>query len=554
MKVNNILGAAFTLLLGLAAASCTDGNDWSVDESYDRLFKVNGDISVSQIEATTANVSFGAVPGVDYYIVEVSTDSLTDDVEQGGENAIVFGEDKSITSSPVTLTGLAGETAYYLRIKSKSNTKESHWKYYDGGNTFKTSAEQIFNSITSADRSENSVRLSWTPDAEVTAIEVRLGTSEGEVVRTVTLDAAAKAAGEYTVEGLDASTAYTFIIYNGTAKRGTVAATTAAPMPDGDFKVELPAGTTQLTQAMVDSYAEQALAATGTGAASVTIGIPAGCTVEVSCFDSTGGATNLDLPDGVSFTFFGLAGEKPKLLLDKSIDISGSRSYLRFENVDLGFVDGSDGYIVNQSAACTIDRYELDGVNIDGLGQSVFRIQSSALHTVGSVTVTDCVINNQGSKGRAFIALNSNANDNIGSVNISNCTFSKMVQSLVDARVASTGEINISDCTFYNVFGSNYLVRADNMSVNVNVKNTICAYSNSGNGTQGIRTNGTIILENVYLTSDFKFSNSKYAFSSDMSAAAVSSTELFADPANGDFTVQIQNLATIGDSRWKLAE
>lgn len=104
--------------------SCDTTNDWSVDESYDRLFRTT---SISVVPtATEAEVTWGTGSKADFYIIEISKDSLyQDDIQTG---SIVFGEDKSITKSPFTLTNLDSDTKYCLRIKSCSNEKiSSKW-------------------------------------------------------------------------------------------------------------------------------------------------------------------------------------------------------------------------------------------------------------------------------------------------------------------------------------------------------------------------------------------------------------------------------------------
>lgn len=122
--LKTIYGFAIAIAIGFSAASCTDKNDWDVDSSYDRLFGVsNDDLTVSPGD-TYAEVTFTKVSDAEYYIIEVSTDSLTDDIALGASSgSIVYGEDKSITSSPDTISGLIGDTPYHLRIKSMSSQK-----------------------------------------------------------------------------------------------------------------------------------------------------------------------------------------------------------------------------------------------------------------------------------------------------------------------------------------------------------------------------------------------------------------------------------------------
>lgn len=116
--LKRIFGYTMALAVGFGVASCADENDWDVDGSHDRLFGVANDgLNVTEGD-TWAEVEFSGFRGTEYYIIEVSTDSLTDDIGMGeSAGSIVFGEDRSITTSPDTIRGLLGETKYYLRMK-----------------------------------------------------------------------------------------------------------------------------------------------------------------------------------------------------------------------------------------------------------------------------------------------------------------------------------------------------------------------------------------------------------------------------------------------------
>ncbi len=550
-RLKNIFGLALVALAGLTATSCTDGNDWSVDKAYDRLFGINDDDISIETTATTATVTFTAMEkSAEYYIIEVSKDSLYDDVPMGGENAKVFGaENHDITKSPVVLEGLDGDTKYYLRIKAMSSTKpESSWSYYDEGEPFKTEAEQIFNEVPAEDIGDSSVRLTWTPGAEVTRL-AKVYTAAGDVTDTayVDLDDEAKAAGEYTFSDLNPTTVYTFIIYNGDVKRGTVSVTTAAAMPGADYKVQLPEGTTVLTQEMINGYAAEAQAEAGTQNASVTIGIPAGTVLDLQGENdaSTGEEKAFYIPEGASVTFFGMAGAKPSISLRKALEIGGSHSYVRFDNVDL--IDNGCQYVINQSKACALEELSFSGVNINGLGRSLFRLQGSTAKTVRNVKVDNCVITNHQDYQLFYF---NNAAYTVESLTISNSTFNGSAHSFIDpSNCSSLKTITISDCTFYNIIGGSgkYLINASGLSVEVNLTNCIFAKTAS-TSSKGIRTAGSLTVTNCLMTSDFKLTSN--AFKADIDDSP-SSEDLFTDPANGDFTLKIARYVnTIGDPRW----
>lgn len=209
------------VLSGMLFTSCTDANDWGVDTSFDRLFGTKQSSFTVTEGAVSAEVKWDATVNTEYYIIEVSTDSLYDDIPMGAENSIVYGEDGSIIQSPYTITGLLGETTYYLRIKSMSKDKQSNWVYLPDYK-FTTDKEQILNEPSETEITDEAVSLTWEAGLEVTHITY---TQDGTLV-TYELSDEEKAAGKVTLMGLLAMTDYTFYIYNGEILRGEIEVTT----------------------------------------------------------------------------------------------------------------------------------------------------------------------------------------------------------------------------------------------------------------------------------------------------------------------------------------
>lgn len=561
--INKILSFAVVMLLGISATSCTDGNDWGFDSAYDRLFGVGEDDISVETTATTATVTFSAMSASKdslYFIIEVSKDSLYDEVAMGGPGAMVFGQNKEIKKSPVVLTGLDGDTKYYMRIKTMSDTKqESKWVYYKDGESFKTKAEQIFNELSLSDISDSSIRLSWAAGSEVTDIaQISSRTDGTKDTLKIALDETAKANAEYLVTGLTASTTYTFVIYNGDIKRGTISATTSAAMPDGDFKTTLSESITVLDQTVLDEIVSTAKSETGKENVGITIGIPANkvidvCTVEENP-SSGDGIASLVIPDGVSVTFFGLPGEKTTLNFKKSLEIGGSHSYIRFENVNIA--DGGCQYLVNQKNACSIGDISFKTVNINTLSRSLVRLQGDGADlrkTINNINIDDCVIENQGDGGYAML-LFKDASETVENISIKNSTFNGIFNTFIQ-NAGSNGmkEISIEQCTFYNVIGSSkYLIDANKLTGTIKVSKCIFAKTNSEDKSKGIRTAGTLSIDQVYFTSDFVLSSDK--FTADLPFDQVASDKLFKNAAEGDFTVLNSDISIYGDQRWNVAE
>lgn len=551
---------ACAIFLGAVATSCTDDNDWSVDSAFDRLFGTTADkISVETEEATPtqAKVTFSAVPDATYYIIEVSKDSLYDDVAMGGTNAIVYkaetNEGTSSTTFISTLTGLEGDTRYYLRIKSMADGKnESKWVYYKDGDSFKTKAEQIFTGVTDDDRDDSSIRLKWTAGEAVTHI---LQVQESDTTQ-INLSSEAITNGEYTVTGLSPLTSYTFIIYNGTTKRGTVTASTTAAMPAADYKYTLGADVTQLTQDILDQIAESAKAASGSSTSySATIAIKGGQTVELSSIDaSTGDVSTLVIPDGMSVTFFGLPGAKPTLTMKKSLGIDGSHAFIAFNNVKV--TDNGSNYFVNQSAACTVQDFTVEDCEMSGFKNAFFRLQGSAVKEIGTLTLTNSTFDSMCS-GYSFVHVDASSGKGVvKNIAMENCTFSNIAASngkmFVYSKLTNMESLTINYCTFYNITSNgNYFVDfgdADHGATKFEISNSLFGKTGDEATNKNIRSSVTPTVWDVYTATDF------YKKIKEATALEVSSADLFADPANGDFTVKLDDYKKFGDQRWNIAE
>lgn len=547
--IRKIFSYTMGLAVALCAAACADENDWDVDSSFDRLFGVANDALDVNEGDTWAEVVFEGFRGTEYFVIEVSTDSLTDEMEMGASpNSIVYGEDQSITASPDTIRGLLGETKYFIRIKACSaTTPDSKWVYFDngdGGTSFTTLAEQIFNTPTAADMSDEYINLTWTPGAEVTHITVT--TPDGTpVMDDIILSDEAIANGEYKVENLTQLTTYVFTIYNGEKKRGQLELTTAASMPDADYQTTVPATATVLSQEIIDQASEEALAKPGIDPTnySVTIGIPAGMTLDVHGTDEdTGDDTSITIPDGMSVTFFGLAGgEAPTLNATKSIDIGGTHAYIRFNNVS--FTDGGCQYLINQSKAATVAELTFEGCRLTDFERSFVRLQGADnAKTIQNLNVNNCVVNNVAQGYSMFLWKDNNGV--VNNLNVTNSTFDVFTRSFAEITGNDTGTtINVSDCTFYGGPDSGRYIVDANGSTGVSVSITRCIFANAEG--KGIR-NATSNITEVYFTSDFSFSGNSFDPTVQLSE---SSTDVFADPANHDFTIQVRNVE-VGDPRW----
>ena len=559
-SIKNILGTASMIALTLSATSCTDGNDWDVDGSLSRLFGLNGDKITVETAETSATVTFSAftsktVPSPEYYVFEVSKDSLYEGVENA--NIIKFGEDKTLTSSPVVLSGLDGDSKYYMRVKAMSSTvNESKWVYYKDGSSFKTKAEQIFNNVEATDLFEDHVNLSWTPGADVTHITYA-NANDAENIQTINLTDEEKAAGKYTLGGLNPTSTYTITIYKNDVKRGQLQVTTPAAMPAANFKYSLASDVTVISQDLIDEIAEKAKAAAGNETNySATIGIPAGAKVALyGINDSDGGKTNVTIPDGMSVTFFGLAGgDAPTINLDKNFDIAGSHAFIKFQNVKLE--ENGAGYFINQSKACTVSEFTLENCEVSNLKTSFFRLQGSDAKSIGKLTLKNSIFTKL-CAGYGFIHIDAGSGKgHLDNVEIDGCTFNSICVTgkvFIFSKKTDMQDITIKNSTFYNCNGNGQYFVDFNVDTfgpsTFTIENCIFGKSADEATNKNIRSKTPATVANSFRTTDF------FKVIKGVNDTEFSSTQLFKDPANGDFTIKAGTLKEkAGDPRWYVVE
>ena len=557
--INKYLGVALMGLGLVSMSSCTDGNDWDVESAFNRLFGADEEkISVTPT-ATTATVEFSASQpqennsGNIYYIIEVSKDSLYDEVAMGGERATVYGEDKSITKSPFEITGLDGDTEYFLRIKVMSDTKgDSKWAYYDEGAHFKTDAEQIVAEVTADDYTDSQVTLSWT-DPNVTHIAVSVDGAEIEG-SPFNLTDEEKANQSKTFTGLNQLTNYTFVIYNGEAKRGTRTVTTAAAPPAAAYTRYLETTETRLNQALFDQIVADARTETGEQNVSITIVFPAGSTTEIIGDDTAADPGTLKISDGVSVNFFGRGGgETPTLKLLKNFDIAGSHNFITFEHLNI--VDGGAGYCINQSTACSVSEVKFTDCNVSGQATAFFRLQKDGAKVINALTIDNCVMHDMCS-GYSYIHVDANSGDGVvKNINISNSTFYNVAPSgkmFIYSKKTNMESINITNCTFNNNTGSgNYFIDfnddAYGPSGDFNITNCVFGKSADDN-TKNIRASKDPNVVNSFCTSDFY----KQKGFPGINELDYTYDKLFVAPDEADFHFQKGTLEDYktGDPRW----
>jgi hypothetical protein len=551
--LKNIFGTAALALMGISMlASCTDGNDWSVDSAYDRLFGPTGSISVTAQE-TKAAISFTKISGATAYEVEYSTDSLYLDDVSSSSTVI------KLSSNSDTLRDLMGDTKYYLRLRSVADGKNSSkWVYYQSGTKsyFTTKAEQIFNVLTADDYSYDSCHVSWTAKSAVDTLTLWKGTNE---VQTIMLTDAQKAAGQYTFTGLESNTTYTTYLRNGKAKRGSLTFTTPAAPPQSSIIYNIPSTTTVLSQELIDEIATKAKAASSDQSNySATVMIPGGAKLSVHGIGEDGTPSNLTIPDGMSIAFYGESSAvTPELDLDKNFDIAGSHAFVTFYNLNI--VDNGAKYFINQSASATVSTFKIDKCNVSGQSTAFFRLQGSNGININTLELNNSIFHDM-CTGYSFIHVDAGSGKGkIENIKITDCTLYNVATTgkmFIYSKNTNMTSITVDHLTMYNSIGNgNYLIDFGSTSYGasdgINISNSILTKRPSFNVGKNVRATADANFTNSYFTNDFSGEGKISATFLDVTA-----DKCFSNPDAGNFTLILNDLISnkVGDSRWIPAE
>lgn len=538
MKINNItkkvcLGAT-ALLAAISFNSCTDKNDWDVDASYDRLFHTTS-LSVTPLDDRAA-VEFKKMPNTVKYVVEVSTDTLNNEIAENANGKSII---KELTSTPDTIFGLDGSTKYWIRMRGVSEDgKTSNWKYLDKF-SFKTKSEQI---ITDVNPSTYSAEVKFVAGKQVDAAYIY---KDGDSVKQ-DISAAEVAAGLITLNNLKANSSYKVKLWNGEIVRGTYSFKTNEAYPEGYQIINLTENddiNSLLSNAENDK---------------VVIVFPQGLDYKTPTGDDGKNKTPIIPANIKSVYFWGAAGENKPTFHTMGVkfdDTKADRGVIRFYNLKLVNNGKTDNYVVNMAGANNIESIEIEKCEISDT-RGVVRFQNISDNcNLGKISINNCVISNVGSYG--VINTKGQSKMTIGEISIKNSTITGVeAGALVNIQQAGLN-INVDHCTIYNCVQTTKSMFDINKLTDVNVTISNCLigpfYAHDDTTIKGVSMKGQQEVTNTFYTNDQKW-NEGYEIGEEMS---VSSTDLWENAANGDFTIKNalkSQYETYGDPRWIVTE
>lgn len=540
-NINKIAALACIALMG-GMSACTDGNDWDADGSYAGTFRPTS-LSCEQTGKgeTTVMFTFGSVPGATSYQIEAATDTITAD-EVNPDNIVA-----EVTKSPATVDGFKMETTYWTRIRAISPSGNSKWI---AAKKFTTEAINVINSDLT-ETTMTSVTVRWTGGTALTKATIE---KQEELVREIEPTEEQKAAGEMKITELQPATIYTIKLWNGENRVGMVSVITQSGGPTGDYNITFDPASTMGEQ-LADVAAKAA--EDGNDEYTVTVIIPAGVEAMIAdkpAEESTDEASALTLPAGMSVTFYGERGNAmDKVTIYKSVNLDGRHAMVKFQNLT---VTGT-GYLVNQSAVCSVDSFVVQDCKVSGfVGNTFFRSQGGtydATNTVKALVLKNSIFSNCG-KGYGFIQLDGTFVNNLL---VDGCTFSDICVTgkcffMMSKYVQASESLIIRNSTFYNFCGSGqYLIDfKDKANGPATFELTNVLFGKTADDVTNKNVRGTCDVadytSNCKLLSDcFKVIKGADKLEDKSSA------DIFTDPDNGDFTLKTGcGIEKCGDPRW----
>lgn len=521
-KLSYLLLAVASLLL----TACGDVADEITEVIFGRNFSPI-DFEAKVRNRTNVELSWKTSDGVSSYVVEVYEN---DSLQFAGTpiQTLTVNPD----NNPYTITGLQGETQYSFRIMAIDGDENRNSKWSTA--YAKTETEQIFYTVAAEDIKAKEVTLRWPAGEEAATITF----SPGGLVYNIT--AADIAAGAATVTGLTPETEYTATMKRDNGKtRGKVTFTTGIDLAETDI--------------LVEEGADLGAAITAAPAGYRLVLMPGeyGLHTEEADF---GGSTTIT----------------------KNLSIKGLRPN------DMPVIKGR----IKVEASLDIDQVILDGTGTDGGQTFDFTLEEG---NINHLSITNSEVKNY-TKGFFYV----NKAVKINTITIDNCIISNIECSggdFFDCRKGGYDTFNLTNSTIYNCASGRDVVRMDDassaISATPNIKVDHCTFYNVGNGNANyrffyVRFAGNKITFTNNIVSGFNnkrgfanqsstdqdptLDNNFYHNTANLLSLADGNTEkvswfdekgtsidpLFANPANGDFTVGETKVSDkkAGDPRW----
>ncbi len=509
---------AALLMAGGVISSCSDIDPVHSLELSRVLSPTN--LSVRIRNSVNLELSWDAMDKATSYTVEVYQGETA-------EGTPVFTQEGINTDTYTVKAGLLGETIYYVQVKAVGEgIADSKWT----GMKVTTDAEQIFKAVDAAEITHHSAVIRW--------IDGMMTNADAGNKVTVTPVSDASAALEYTVtnedvtngyvtiDGLTQDTEYQAVMKRGSVTRGTVNFKTR--IDTGDM-IPIDEGT-NLAEKLADAKEGDAFVLLGSSY-TLTEDFELTKSILLTSIDPT----NKPTISGGRFIFN-----------SEVASFSMSNIIFDVENNYGNFLEAKGGKL----GSLTLEGCEIKNTNNN-------MIYSNAAADFGTITVNNCIISNIGDSGDGVFDIRKGT---LTKVFLTNSTITDVKRTFIRIEVATA--FTMKNCTLYNVATVDNANNRGLFSLakgnTLNVEN--CLFYGIGlespqNGNSGVwgrsdKMKATpTYANNYYFNCPNLWSN---LYQNDNSFVATKCDPQFADAANGDFTVQSQDLKDnqVGDPRW----
>lgn len=510
---------AALLMAGGVISSCSDIDPVHSLELSRVLSPTN--LSVRVRNSVNLELSWDAMDKATSYTVEVYEGTTA-------EGTPVFTEEGINTDTYTVKAGLLGETEYYVQVKAVGEgIADSKWV----GMTITTDAEQIFTAVNADEITHNSAIIRWT-DGMMTStdagntVTATPTTNESAATINYTVTSTDVKNGYITLEGLTQDTQYEVVMKRGSVTRGTI-----------KFKTRIDTG----DMIPIDEGANLAekLADAKEGDAFVLMG---------SSYTLT---EDFELTKSISLTSIDPTN-KPTISGGRFIFSSDVASF-SMSNIKVDVENNYGNFL--EAKGGSLGSLTLEGCEIKNTKNNM--IYGNAGGKFGTITINECIISNIGGSGDGVIDVR---NGNLTSVTITKSTITNVQRTFIRIEVPTA--FTMKNCTLYKV---STLDHKDNRGLfslpkgnTLNVENCLFygigldAPTNVNSGVWGrsdkMKATATY-ANNYYFNCPNLWDN---LYKDNNSDVATKLDPQFTDAANGDFTVQSQDLKDnqVGDPRW----
>lgn len=509
---------AALLMAGGVISSCSDIDPVHSLELSRVLSPTN--LSVRVRNSVNLELSWDAMDKATSYTVEVYQGETA-------EGTPVFTQEGINTDTYTVKAGLLGETVYYVQVKAVGEgIADSKWT----GMKVTTDAEQIFKAVDATEITHHSAVIRWTDgmmtsaDAGNKVIVTPVSDASAALEYTVTSEDVNN--GYVTIDGLTQDTQYQAVMKRGSVTRGTV-----------NFKTRIDTG----DMIPIDEGANlvEELAKAKDGDAFVLLG---------SSYTLT---EDFELTKSISLTSIDPTN-KPTISGGRFIFSSEIASF-SMSNIKVDVENNYGNFI--EAKGGSLGSLTLEGCEIKNTNNNM--IYSNAAANFGTITVNNCIISNIGDGGDGVFDIRKGT---VASVTLTNSTITDVKRTFIRIEVAT--DFTMTNCTLYNVATVD---NANNRGLFSLAKGKTLKVENCLFYGIGLAT-PTNVNSGVWGRSDKMKATATYAnnyyfncpnlwsnlYKGDYSSVATELDPQFTDAANGDFTVQSQDMKDnqVGDPRW----